>query len=235
MQMLRIWIAATVVVMLAGSTQAFIVVQHTDDNDPATEGFSADGETSFGSAINDGGTKAWNVNDSAVGELTYSYTFNAQEEAGAVDQWGMSATVRLPLAPMGLQSNPFLHVRFDDDKRYFMRWTVSSGGTPSVQLLGSDSALVEVAGSGYHTYNVVYNKVDGTADVFADGNEVISDITPMYNDPGAEYFNWGSGASDATPGQGYFSNVSFSIPTIPEPASLALIGLGGLALLARRR
>ncbi|MCG8509392.1 MAG: PEP-CTERM sorting domain-containing protein [Rhodospirillales bacterium] len=45
----------------------------------------------------------------------------------------------------------------------------------------------------------------------------------------------GAGAFDGSRAEGYVDDVSIQGTLVPEPASLALIGLGGLAMLSRRR
>ena len=238
MQMQKIWMAVMAVAMMVGSAQAFIVVEHAGANDPTSEGFNANGDAGLGSAVTDGGTAAWKVLDDQPTELSYGYALSAEESSAARnDGFTMRANVRLPIVGMPIQSNPFVHIRFDGDKRYFLRWGTENSGAVNVQLLGTGSNTQElgVTTDDYALYEVTYDGDTNEAQLYVNGSTVGNGVLPMI-DGGTNIITWGSGASTGHPaGEGNFSLLNLDINNIPEPASLALIGFGGLALLARRR
>ena len=49
--------------------------------------------------------------------------------------------------------------------------------------VGEGGGDFEVFGSGYHLYELVYDASNMNADLFVDGFEVLSDLTPATNDP----------------------------------------------------
>jgi hypothetical protein len=76
------------------------------------------------------------------------------------------------------------------------------------------------AGSTYHRYDLVFDPVNDSADLFVDGVERVSDF-PGYA-LAATTFGFGNGSSADT-GQGNFNAVQFIV--VPEPASVLLFGL----------
>ncbi len=85
---------------------------------------------------------------------------------------------------------------------------------------------LENGGSGYHTYDLLYDPTAGTADLFIDGTERLSDIWPIIQYAPAEVY-FGNGT--AAVGGANWNSVSFAI--VPEPSTWG-IALGGVALLA---
>jgi hypothetical protein len=75
----------------------------------------------------------------------------------------------------------------------------------------------------------------GTYDILIDGTVVVADLAYDFGTSGAyltsNAINWASTTN--TDGAGNYDNLNISI--VPEPSTTALFGLGGLALILRRR
>jgi hypothetical protein len=88
--------------------------------------------------------------------------------------------------------------------------------------------------TGWHELKAVF--YDTTVDFFVDGVNSLSGLTTSYaSAAGAITFDRvtvGSGLSSAN-GEAYYDNVQVAL--IPEPTTIALLGLGGLAFLAIHR
>lgn len=227
----RIWIVMAVLALAVSGAQAERIIEHVGAADPATEGFTPNGNPGLGSPLaDDGGVAAWAINDTDDTELTYQYHYSPTELADmGTFGWIMRANIRIPTVSKALDSTAFVQSR-QGDERYMLRWSTDASGNPTVHILGADSAAI--TGSGYHLYELVYDPAEGSADLFVDGSEVLSDQGPNI-DAGTELMAWGSGSTSGhDPGAGNWNAVSIEV--IPEPASLALL-LAGTVLALRRR
>jgi hypothetical protein len=124
----------------------------------------------------------------------------------------------------------------DGNLTYSMIFGSEAVGDPTVRLVtgqfnaGIDFTL-QGAGSSYHLFELIYDPSAGSADLFADGVERLSDYTGFVDSDGYSRVQWGSAQSDMT-GHGNYNLVQFSV--VPEPIS-SLLFVGGGTLLAGRR
>jgi hypothetical protein len=251
------FISAAVVFLAALTPAGAAVIEYNANPGPAPDPTAVDGYPSkpgnqpwayytgggsYFSAIDDGGTPAWAQN--TLGTNTYALYQMAVDLADANDAmnlgWAIEATVRLPSAnnPVtgGIMLGGYTHYR-----NWYMVAGTDGNADPVVGLWDTNTSgltyYVLSGGAGaYHTYRLVYDPVAGTADMFVDGNEVISDWLAgnLYPSPTSPYARFGD--SDGTAGHdgaAYYNFMQWVV--VPEPATMALITFGALGLLARRR
>ena len=118
-----------------------------------------------------------------------------------------------------------------------MEFLQAGDGDPIVRLRTNISGNVgiefEVEGAAgtYNDYDLVFDPGSGTADLFINNVEQISDYS------GAAFASatrvvFGAGRSPGL-GEGRYQSVDFSV--VPEPGTAALLGLGLLGIGFRRR
>jgi hypothetical protein len=99
-----------------------------------------------------------------------------------------------------------------------------------------DSEYIAATG-GFHLYELVFDPTAGKASLYVDGNStpVLSGIASLSwssTKTSPDRLWWGTNNSHAI-GSGDYALVR--LETLPEPASLSLLGLGGLLLRRRRK
>jgi hypothetical protein len=92
--------------------------------------------------------------------------------------------------------------------------------------------VLDGAGPGYHMYELVYDPVFSSADLYVDGVKRLSDYTGLPSPNETPTVSWGAGSSGDT-GQGNYNLVQFAI--VPEPSTVTLFGFALLSLCANRR
>jgi hypothetical protein len=231
--------------MLVVTGYSELVFQHSGSTDPVSEGWlpssnlgSPVGDITAG-PINDSGTQAWYVDDSstAIGSTLFygqSPTENQINEAKS-SGWVLSIQLRVVDAPDSPDTSVFAAYRYDNTD-YHLAFGAEADGDPIVRLLtaSNDTGIdytLQNSGGGYHLYQLVYDPVASSADLFVDGVERLSDYTG-YSLSTSPVVLWGGGASTST-GHGNYNSVQLDV--IPEPASPILMIAGGLLLARGRR
>ncbi len=198
--------------------------QHTGSTVPAAEGWQAIGFSSDATAgpINDAGTPAWFANDTSLAGGSYKFyranVSNAQAATATSLGWTLTARVRVTAASTTSQGSPY--AGFSNGPRTFIMFfgksndAIPQPGDAGVTLYGG--AYITVAGGmdAYHDYSLVYDPVAGSADLFVDGVERLSNYTGIAIPQ--QFVEWGTGSSGAD-GSVNFNLVKFSI-TRPLPA-----------------
>lgn len=239
-----VWVAAAVVLGGAVAAQAAIV-EHVGSNDPTTEGFTyetaSNGTVTTGAVINDGGVDAWKVDDNATNDYGLYYQgFSSADQASLLAQ-GFTATMKLRIADTPSDA-PGGAVAFDlnlgsTHKRFLVYFGTNADGDPNFYFNDGNFSypVATGAGGGYHTFKLIYDPVTTTADVYLDATQLkddwagLSGSTQRGQTFGQAVFGSGSGGDT---GQGNYASF---VVAVPEPASVALMGLGVVALVGRRR
>jgi hypothetical protein len=229
----------------APTASAVVVFEHTGATDPTTEGWSALAVpnppfTDWGPIFNDGGSgfDAWFIDDDASfggSFLAASAVPSAAHNAIAIaDGWTLRARLRVPDASE--QGNSSTTVLYSDGAdEYLMMFGSDADSDPLVRLYtgGPGGApegptfTLEGAGNGYHLYELIFDPVAGSADLWVDGIERISDYAGVVQ-PSTRVV-WGS-AGSITEGRVHYNLVQWEIPNQP-PSLPSLSGLGIAMLL----
>ena len=110
----------------------------------------------------------------------------------------------------------------DGTTSYALAFGTESDGDPIVRAMTGQSGntilgptfTLQSAGSGYHLYELIYDPVAGSADLFVDGIERISDFEGLALVV-APNVGWGAGSS-ADVGEGRYNLVQFEVTSVPE-------------------
>ena len=232
--------------VVAWTSQALAFPTHDGNADPETEGWTrqANGNMNdVGVFVGDVGTNppAWgHVKTATFGGSSNFYAsvpsppeiagFAANgyilkvigrhpglDESGSDDTPDAGVVVSLSMAAIGSVQ---LNIGMQD-------------GTVLARVVGDGEGTFAVPGSSdqtWHTYRLTYDAGTGMVQLSADGTNLGDPFAPAGT--GSDNLYWMNGSSSA---QGAFYWNHLSLTEIPEPATLCLFGLGGLALLRRRR
>lgn len=241
-----------------GATTVFL---HQGALNPiADEGWSnitsANASTTAGPVFNDlgSGYDAWSVDDNSTAldtvRMYYEDLTAAQVAEGTTAGWRLTARLRIvnlsdgfaTVAGFGLSSAVSVFYR-DAVHDWYLGFGSQADGDPILRLPNNNGAgaliALEGAGSGYHLYELVYDPLALSADLFVDGLEVASNLVGNSTTGGQRRVAWGASTSPDA-GQGNYnlvrfatSNAAYVVP-VPMPAVLLASALVPLLRLRRR-
>ena len=247
---LFIGIAALWAMPRSARAQTSFIIAHNGSTDPTTEGFTPAagvGVSTAGPIADDMGLAAWSIAGSATNsQFGYvSGALSAAQQADIASQGfvlTLDARVLQGLAPAYNDVNPVviggaaldtgttrweieLGLNSNGDTVVVLPTSVDSFGPgnsveapgPSFTLAGSDSS--------YNTYQLVFNPVTQSANLFVDGIERLQDYTGNPTFVENRGLIWGAWSG----GQGNFAFVQ--VASVPEPSTWSMIAVGGVALL----
>lgn len=235
--------AALILVFAVSPSHADLIALHSGSNDPTVEGWGAlpgpGGGVSIG-GINDGGTAAWFVDDNstASGSLYFYHQDIGASDIldGNTDGWTLSTTIRVASdEEVAFDGSPFVGYR-DGVTGWEMEFGLNASGDTFVRLFtGATTGPIHTlsGNSDYNEFSLVYDPVVASADLFVNGNEVISNYTGFANTDTVVL--WGAGRSPDR-GQGNYNQVAFSTASVPEPSTfLMAVTVVPVLLCCRRR
>lgn len=251
---LRFAPTAVAALLLPLSASAAVVFQHHGASDPTGEGWAQTGPLggagpiAEGPVVNDSGYDAWAVDDDSTSNGSYLYFTQTPTDTQISDAaalgWALRSRLRVVDVPDTaatiLDASVSLEYA-DGARRYTLVFGSDTDGDPIVTLITGQSTgtshTLEGTGGGYHLYELVFDPVAGSADLFVDGVEQISDYGGHTHQAGVKRVSFG-GASSPDTGHGRYNLVEFTVfseavPSLSPPAILVLSS-GLLAIGARR-
>jgi len=173
-------ISFVLLIMLGSSVWAGgAVVLHDGAADPLTEGWSAwrqDNNFSVGPVTGEvtasGTYDAWQIADEGGNDgAGYSYDISALADDALAN--GFIFSVELNVIGNAENETVIAGVNFNEN-RFDLNFT-QSDGILTVDLFGGESYTLPDTAGDYHLFELVYNSISETADLFVDGVEQISD------------------------------------------------------------
>ena len=219
------------------------LIDHSGSADPMNEGW--DLYTYYGGSnaypvSGDRGEDAWGVEKTDDNqELVYRYQLTSGQ-INQVENLGWSVSVRLRVVDANDNPDFGTSVHFAvGDTRYDLLFGSDADANPIVMLatdftgngLYPSGPSYTATGDGYHDYKLVYDHTAGSADLFVDGVERMSNFAGNANFSGSPDVFFGAAGNQGT-GRAYFSQLSVSAP---EPGSATLLLSGAVVAFLRRR
>ncbi len=248
---LLVGIAALWAMPRSARAQTSFIIAHNGSTDPTTEGFTPAagvGVSTAGPIADDMGLAAWSIAGSATNSQFgyFSGALSPAQQADIASQGfvlTLDARVLQGLAPAYDDVNP---VTIGDaaldtgSTRWEIDLGLNSNGDTVVVLPTSDDAnapgnpveahglsfILAGSGSSYNTYQLVFNPVTQSANLFVDGIERLQDYTGNLLNVENHGLIWSAFSGE----QGNFAFVQ--VASVPEPSACSMIAVGGVALLA---
>lgn len=233
-----------------GTSAGAVLFGHVGDNVPEAEGWT---EVSGGSLpevpVDDGGTPSWSIHDNvatpASGYLVYRQIPTAQNVSDAA-QLGWTLRANLRVIDGGGHVHGSVLVEYaDGPRRYSMVFGSASATSDDLEVrlwngdvdidgsaLGASCTLPGEAGASgaHHLYELTFDPVSGSSDLFVDGVERLGDYTGHHFLTPQTQVVWGA-ASDLDTGEGRYNLVEWRVPLVTgakDPRALTGTGVAAL-------
>ncbi len=228
------------------STSAAGIAEHAGSVDPVAEAVSSTNSTTWGkvgAALGEayaGPPAARDVTvpqrDTNNNYLYCTYTPDDTEELDArTDGWKLDLDVRVNHTN-GVDYSAYAEYPYQypdgavtTKGRYTLIFSSSGAGSnlPTLHVNSTTANAFTPATDGFHLYELVFNPTSGTVSLFVDHS-----ASPVANVGPLDRVYWGASNAIA---EGSADYARVRLETLPEPASLSLLGFSGLLLLRRRR
>ncbi|MEL6109845.1 MAG: PEP-CTERM sorting domain-containing protein [Planctomycetota bacterium] len=220
---------------------AGVIAIHSGSNDPVAEGFlGPGGGVNVAPTFGDQGFAAWSMDHNGGPTSLYRSSPLSASELQLVDDFGWTMRVRARVTRSSTFENNLATFFSDGNRRYDLLLGLNSAGVTFAHLndqvitptnTPGQTFVLDGSGSSYHLFELVYDASVGSADLFVDGLEVISDYAGHDDFVPASGLYFGTANGSA----GNFNLVSLETNAVPEPASALAFASIGLGLLVRRR
>ncbi len=196
-----------------------LIRQHEGAANPLDENWDLFGSGSGiieGPVVDDpiGGLDAWNIDDASTSGGTlrsYQAVPTAEQMQYAADNgWVFSVNLRVVDSPDAVDASIYFEYAANTnelDRRFPVIFGSDGNGDPIVELYGDRRQTLAGLGDGYHLYELVYDPAAGSADLFVDGVETLSDYEGIDN-IGLARIIWGANQSGSI-GNGNYNSVYF--------------------------
>ena len=195
-----------------------VVVSHSGLTDPTTEGWVTDGPgtgVTSGPIAADLGYDAWYVDDDSTASGGWrSYVHNLTPDQMC---WARTAGFKLRSRVRVANTNDItdgsVTMSFFDSLNLFELRLGSTGSNDPIAAVSGSGVVLTGLGGGYHLYEMVYDPVTRTVDLFVDGVERLSNrpgVPLQVRAPNITFGSPGTGANGM--GEGRYALVEFELP-----------------------
>ncbi len=206
--------------------QGTLIVQHSGDNNPTSEGFTFNESGLTGPITNDLGVNAWSVVSANIIPW-YNYSFTPQQQSNIEhSNWILSVTLKI----VNPGSQTFKTTLATGTGLFNLWFGSEPDGDPEVNVGDSGYFILTNAGSTYNNYQLMYDAETEEASFWINGTEMADNISGG-SVSGNGHLSWGAVQQPNI--QANWNLVS--LETIPEPSAWSLIVLDSGILICVRR